>query len=115
MVLPQLCCFRVAHQSLQLVHYSGIYCYTHNACTIMHYVASGFLIEIYRSQCRVSFKKKKRFNVHYFPSHMQVIVSVHYWCVSVLGSASHPRQLAYIQAFVINKQDFKAYYLCVHS
>lgn len=45
----------------------------------------------------------------YFPSQMHGTVSVHYWCKCVLGLASHPRQLAYIGAFVINKQDFKAY------
>lgn len=43
------------------------------------------------------------------------VLSLHHWCASVLGSASHLRQLAYIRAFVINKQDFKAYYLCVES
>ncbi len=49
------------------------------------------------------------------PSLMDVIVTVHCLSVSVLGSVSHPRQSAYIRAFVINKQDFKAYYLCVDS
>lgn len=77
----------------------------------MHVTVMTFLTEC--SQFRVSEclrnNQIKRLYMH------TVALSNACWCVGVLGSASHPRQLAYIRACVINKQDLKAYYLCVHS
>ena len=77
----------------------------------MHVTVMTFVAEL--SRCRVSERLRtspiRRWCLR------TVALSSACWCVGVLGSASHPRQLAYIRACVINKQDLKAYYLCVHS
>lgn len=94
-------CYVIVH--VMMIHYKGNW--LHTTCSVMSKLF--VLMKSFFSFCIFSMSK-----ISYVIS---PVLPVCQWRPSVLGSASHLRQLAYIRAFVINKQDFKAYYLCVES